>query len=56
MTSSYGDGVTGQRIFLAGVFLTPFMRVLVPPGVGFSVGDALLVAGALAVLFKRVPS
>ncbi|TFV92701.1 hypothetical protein E4P40_01990 [Blastococcus sp. CT_GayMR20] len=55
MTSGYGAGMTGQRIFLAGVFLTPFMRVLVLPGVGFSVGDALLIAGALVVLFKRVP-
>lgn len=56
MTARDGAGMTGQRIFLAGVFFTPFMRVLVLPGVGFSVGDALLIAGALAILLKRVLS
>ena len=42
------------RIFLAGVFLTPFMRLLPIPEFGFSVGDAVLLLGGLGVLADRV--
>lgn len=43
----------GWRLFLLGVFLTPFTRVLPIPGFGLSIGDIALVAGAVLVLAGR---
>lgn len=45
-----------QRIFLLGVFLTPFTRILVIPGVGVSLGDVVLLLGGLLLLLKSSTS
>lgn len=46
------------RVLLLGVFLTPFTRVLLIPGVGFSIGDLILIIGCALTLMdsRRVPN
>lgn len=54
-TSAYPRLVMRWRLFLAGLFLTPFVQVVPVPGVGVSFGDLLLATGGLLLLLQPSP-